>query len=666
LTATRTQCAAIAGFFATLLVSAFAYLPGLSGPFLLDDYLRIGALGDLGGVTDGRTLLAYLDSAWTGKTGRPLALLSFLIDHNNWPAPAWDFKYTNLMVHLLNGCLLFAFSLRLVKHAALSEHQRLALALFCTFGWLAHPLLVSTTLYPVQRMAMLSTTAVLAGLLGYLVAREGWERRPRRALALMTLALGLGGGAGMLAKENAALIVPLALVLESTVLRWPRGAGREWRYWRWVVLGLPSLALLGYLTWLGLEGLDGWDHRDFNSLERVLTQARILIEYLYYWFIPQATTPGVLNSNIAYSRGLLTPWTTLPALLAIIALVAVCIGGRRRAPWLAASLGFFLVGHALESTTIGLELYFEHRNYLAGLLLWLPVGMLLLRLPLRRRTVIALFALVPLVLASLTYFRATTWGDAKLLTLTWIEANPRSERAYASAALALQRADRHMAALQLLNVAVERLPNSFLTLLHAATLNCRLHEPSRPILYRLRQAARDYHLRGNHYRQLEMFVNTGSGSNCERLSMAYTHSILQALLSNLRIDNRDAPLVKKRRSEVYHLLGNLQIASGQVCRAYRYYALAARGSLARDGIAKQAALLASNGLHREALEHLAHAADGAARNRSSIESWFDYPSTRIESLRSRIQNEAEQQRSTRRCPNPSDALDQAGDPSGDS
>jgi len=648
-TVTNRQGLAVAGFLATLLVTAVVYAPGLSGPFLLDDYLRIGALGELGGVTDWRTLLAYLDSAWTGKTGRPLALLSFLIDHNDWPAPASDFKYTNLMIHLLNGCLLFAFLLRLLKHAELTEGHRLGLALFCTFGWLAHPLLVSTTLYPVQRMAMLSTTAVLAGLLGYLVAREGLDPRSRRALVLMTLALGVGGGAGMLAKENAALIVPLALVLEGTVLASPRVSNRAFRYWRWAVLGLPSLVLLAFLTSKGIAGLGGWDSRDFNSIERLLTQARMLSQYLYYWFIPQGTMPGVLNSNIQPSRDLLTPWTTLPAVSAIIALITASLWRRRRAPWFAAGFGFFLVGHALESTTIGLELYFEHRNYLAGLLLWLPVGMGLLRLRLRHCAVIPLFLLIPVLLMGLTYFRTTTWGDANLLTLTWIEENPRSERAYASAALALQRADRHGEALQVLNVAVERLPNNFPLLLHTATLHCKLHEPSRQVVDRLRQAARDYHLQSNHYRLVKSFVNTTSGSDCDRFTIAYRRSILNALLTNLRTDDRRSRMIAGRRSEIYHLLGNLRLATGEPCRGYSLYSRAAQGPLSNDALAKQAAIMASNGLHTEALNLLSFANEPSTGARGVLRIVLDAPVRRIDVLRSRIKRAAEHSESTTNC-----------------
>ena len=52
------------------------------------------------------------------------------------------------------------------------DHRRVALMVgFVTGFWLLHPFLVSTTLYTVQRMAMLPLTFMLVGLLLYTAGR---------------------------------------------------------------------------------------------------------------------------------------------------------------------------------------------------------------------------------------------------------------------------------------------------------------------------------------------------------------------------------------------------------------------------------------------------------------------------------------------------------------
>ena len=96
----------LAGWAALLLATIWAYWPGLHGPFVLDDFGSIAALGDHGGIKDWATFKAFVFGGHSGPTGRPLSLLTFLVDATNWPADSFSFKRTNLVIHLLNGVLL--------------------------------------------------------------------------------------------------------------------------------------------------------------------------------------------------------------------------------------------------------------------------------------------------------------------------------------------------------------------------------------------------------------------------------------------------------------------------------------------------------------------------------------------------------------------------------
>ena len=86
--------------------------------------------------------------------------------------------------------------------------------------WLLHPLFVSTTLYIVQREAMLPATFTLLGLLLWLRGRRALQSG-RTASGLMWIALGLGGCTvlGVLSKANGILLPALALVIEYVLLR---------------------------------------------------------------------------------------------------------------------------------------------------------------------------------------------------------------------------------------------------------------------------------------------------------------------------------------------------------------------------------------------------------------------------------------------------------------
>src|SRR6478735_2314614 len=88
---------------ALLLSAWFVYLPGLHGGFVFDDFVNLDALGKTGKVDDWATFWRYLTSGSADPTGRPLALLSFLLDANDWPADPRPFLRTNLLLHLSNG-----------------------------------------------------------------------------------------------------------------------------------------------------------------------------------------------------------------------------------------------------------------------------------------------------------------------------------------------------------------------------------------------------------------------------------------------------------------------------------------------------------------------------------------------------------------------------------
>ena len=192
-------------FFLPLLVllTAVVYWPGLTGPFLFDDFANLDALGQYGGVRDLETLRLFVLGGHSGPAGRPIALLSFLLDSTTWPADPRPFKVTNLLLHLLNGVILFALTrLLLLLSGKLGPGRCTFAALLVAGAWLLHPFLVSTVLYPVQRMAMLSTLFILLGLWGYAHGRLLLTKKPLRAYLWMSVSLAGCTVLAILSEEN--------------------------------------------------------------------------------------------------------------------------------------------------------------------------------------------------------------------------------------------------------------------------------------------------------------------------------------------------------------------------------------------------------------------------------------------------------------------------------
>lgn len=425
---------AFAGLFG---LAWLTYRPGLSGGFLFDDYSNLAILGYYGRVDNEQSLLLYLLSGFSGPSGRPLSMLSFLLDANTWPADPWPFKHTNVLIHLAVGAALALLVREITRALDLPRKRALGVVLLTTALWLLHPFWVSTTLYVVQRMAQLSALFVLLGLWWYLRCRL---RNPRTltvgAWWQSLVAIGGCGVLAVLAKENGALLPLFALVLEGTVLAAHAQATgvhleRAWKIWRALLLGLPVAALLLYMA----QSLPALLHGDagtraFTPGERLLAQGPILWDYIAHVLLPHFDAGRLFNDDLHVPQA--APEVALAAVawVALLALTVLALVFRTRRPALALAFLFFMAGQLLESSFLQLELYFEHRNYLPAALYGLPIALFLLRpgrLTLGTRA--GLTAGVLLLLAALTTAQSNLWGKPFQLALTWARHAPESARA---------------------------------------------------------------------------------------------------------------------------------------------------------------------------------------------------------------------------------------------
>lgn len=423
---------AATGAFVLLLFSALAvFWPATHGPFVFDDFPNLGNLSRVAGSFDRAHLGSYLAS-FTGNPGRPLAALSFLIEDADWPTDPFPFKRNNLLWHLLAGVLVFAFSRTLVRSSPKFAPRAEWIALAATAMWLLHPMQLSSTMLVVQRMNLLASVFMLAGLFFYLRCLEkSAEGNATWNVVAAGAVLGIAGAVAFLCKENGILIFAYATALNMTVLR-ERISGlaslpRRLLAWGTAapIIVLAAVAAINYRTIVGAYGT-----RAFTLPERLLTQPRILLDYLDSILLPHLGGQGVFHDNYPFSRGLFDP----PATAACLLLLALAIGSawklRSRLPWYSFAVFWFLAGHLIESTVWPLELYFEHRNYLpmVGPLLALAVAAASARGRLRTLGVATICAWL-LLATSLTAVNARVWGDRGLLSTVWLQENPGSTRA---------------------------------------------------------------------------------------------------------------------------------------------------------------------------------------------------------------------------------------------
>jgi hypothetical protein len=417
---------------ALLAVTALAFWPGLSGGFLFDDYPNIVQQEKVHAehITV-ETMRTAARAFPHGLAGRPLATITFAIDHAFGGLDPWGYKFTGLLVHLVNALLVYLLVGRLLPLAGASARAGRGAAFAIALLWAIHPLQVSTVLYVVQRMETLSLSFVLMALLCYLRGREnqisGTRAWPWLLACLPLVALGL------LSKETAALFAAYTLALELTVLGFRSSSASVARAWRLAYITGVALAVLVFLVAVlpQYSPPEVYAVRNFTLAERLLTQLRVLPMYLGWILVPQPASYLFYYDNFPHSQGLLQPVSTLAGGVFLAGLAAAGLALRRKMPLLSLGILWFFAAHLITSNVVPLELVFEHRNYFAILGVLLAIADMYLRLPSDddSRLRVLIVALVLGGALALTLIRSAGWGNSLMLALELAAKNPDSPRA---------------------------------------------------------------------------------------------------------------------------------------------------------------------------------------------------------------------------------------------
>ena len=395
-----------------LLATMAVYWPGLSGGFLFDDYPNI--VENHGVQPSDASLPSLVRAALSSPSSefkRPLASLSFAANYLATGLDPYWMKLTNLVIHLLNGLLVFLLARVLLVAArksiaaeaapteaapARSGSRAGVTAALIAGAWMLLPINLTAVTYVVQRMESMANLFVLLGLIGYMAGRQRMlaahaGKGIGTGLALCISSLALGTVFGLLAKETAVMLPLYAFLVEWIVLDFQAPPARvaasgtgetqpgrrnkpDYRIISLfgVILVLPLIAGLAWLL-PGLFQPSQWSTRDFTMSTRLLSEARIVADYVVWTLFP---TPGALSfyhDDFSVSTGLLTPWTTLAGMLFLAGMAALVLLMRKRRPLTALGIALFLGCHLLTGTILPLELIYEHRNYFASFGLMLAI-----------------------------------------------------------------------------------------------------------------------------------------------------------------------------------------------------------------------------------------------------------------------------------------------------
>ena len=401
-----------------LLLTFLAYLPALNGGFIIDDGLYV--------TEDGRMeTLAGLGQIWTQVAGPeyrhqyyPLTSTAFWLQHQLWGQRPMGYHLVNVLLHAVNGLLLWRLLRRLAVPGAW-----VAAAVFAV-----HPVNVQSVAWVAELKNVL---AALFFLLSLLVFVRWFEREPRRPSEYL---LGSALFVAALLSKTATCLMPPALL---AILWWKRGRLERRDLAAIVPLALVAAAFVGLTVYLETHmGGAGGDSYSQSGLERGLIAGRALWFYAGHLLWPAGLT--FIYPRWTIDSGLW--WQYLYPLAAIGVIAALWWKRDRLGKGPVVAVGFFMLAlvpvYFVQVAFTRFSWVSDHWQYWASMgLISLIVGAVASR-GARWQPIPAVVVLC--LLAGLTWNRCRVYETPERLWRDTIVRNPDAWMAHNSLGLALK------------------------------------------------------------------------------------------------------------------------------------------------------------------------------------------------------------------------------------
>jgi len=409
---------------ATLLVYAVSFANG----FVLDDSviivknpdtLHVGNIGKLLFAPD--VIKPYY---------RPLNRASYLLDYQLFGmSPVW-YHAVNIIIHLLNVCLLYLVGCRLLsdKRAAL-----IAALLFAV-----HPANAEAVNFISARNTLLALFFSLASLLAFYRAKERGGRWPILAALLFFC--------GLLSKETGLMliaIIGLYALFPSFLPDHEKFRVRMLSLVPFLVAAAAYLAMRSY----SLQGVVGIKVPMAGMLDRLAANYHVIPQYLGLLLFPADLT----LFHTIQQGGLFTPFWHFPVFAAFLALILLIVRRRNRAALF--GLVWCAVNYLPISNIIPIpsDPITERFLYLPGVGMFIILGVGVERLFAMEKTkrfVWLAASGLALACAVLTVKRNLEWKDEFSLFASGVRNNPASAEAHYNLGTAWQERGNLVAARQ--------------------------------------------------------------------------------------------------------------------------------------------------------------------------------------------------------------------------
>ncbi|MFM9027110.1 MAG: hypothetical protein ACKOQ6_03850, partial [Bacteroidota bacterium] len=308
------------------------------------------------------------DPYFSLSQSRLIGNLSFAFNYSYNGLNVRGYHFFNLIVHLLNACLVYGLILLLFNTPELKKHpsfrHRAGIALFAALIFVVHPLATQSVTYIVQRLASMVTLFYLSTIFFYLKGRLT-DTSTFKRVAYFLLA-GFMAILAFLTKENS-FTLPVALVLTEICFFQPQLVAIDRKNYRLLaVLGIlvavVGVAVARFSTDVLRPIPPSFGHAyTLTPATYLFTQFSVIVKYIQLLLVP-------VNQNLDYdfplSYSLWEP-RALISLVILLSLLVLAIRIFKNHRLAAFGILWFFLTLAIESSIVPIsDVIFEHRTYL--------------------------------------------------------------------------------------------------------------------------------------------------------------------------------------------------------------------------------------------------------------------------------------------------------------
>jgi hypothetical protein len=157
---------------------------------------------------------------------------------------------------------------------------------------------------------------------------------------------------------------------------------------------------------------------------------------------------------------------SIVSIVFILGLLIIAFNHRKKNPLFALGVGWFFIGHLLESTFFPLEIAHEHRNNLPSIGIILAVFSLIPLTKLGSQKVVLSVVFIAFILGTTTWLRAMQWGNYQKLAHYEAEHHPNSPATQALLSNAANQIGDIGVATKAIRIAMELDPNETAYAMH--------------------------------------------------------------------------------------------------------------------------------------------------------------------------------------------------------